>query len=275
MTEDSRYRRQIVLFGAAGQDLLGQATVGYPGLGGLGSHHVRLSAYLGVRNFVLVDGDTTSDHSLNRQVTAYPDDVGELKVDLAEREILKIAPTANVKVVPKHLPHPDALAALAEVDLLIGGLDHDLPRLQLTDFAATKGIAYIDAATDITVTEDGPPVYGGRIVCAGTAPGCLHCLGELDNDAIRRATMTDEQLIIEAAIYGVPVESLRPQTGPSVVTINSVVASLAITEAMALLTGLRQPQRHLVYRGDTGTVRLNIDPPQANCPYCTRWSRRS
>ncbi|HZM84887.1 MAG TPA: ThiF family adenylyltransferase, partial [Candidatus Limnocylindrales bacterium] len=196
----------------------------------------------------------------------------ELKADLAKREILKIAPTANVIVVPKHLPHPDAMAALAEVDLLIGGLDHDLPRLQLTDFASANGIPYIDAATDV-VDVDGPPVYGGRVVCAGITPGCLHCLDQLDKDAIRRATMTDEQLAVEAAIYGVPVESLHPQTGPSVVTINSVVASLAITEAMALLTGLRNPQRHLVYRGDIGTVRLNIDPPQSGCPYCARWGR--
>lgn len=271
MTEDRRYQRQIDLLGAAGQDRLASATVGYLGLGGLGSHHVRLSAYLGVRHYVLIDGDTTSEHGLNRQVTAYPDDVDELKVDLAKREILKIAPTARVITVAKHLPHPDALATLADVDLLIGGFDHDLPRLQATDFASRNGIPYIDAASDVTITDDGPPIYGGRIVTAGITPGCLHCLNELDNNAIRRATMTDEQLAAEAAIYGVPVESLRPQTGPSVVTINSVVASLAITEAMALLTGLRTPQRYLAYRGDQASVRPNIDTPQPGCPYCARW----
>lgn len=272
MSDDERYLRQLDLLGAAGQDRIARSIVGYVGLGGLGSHHVRLSAYLGVRNFVLVDGDLASNHSLNRLVTAYPGDVGEFKVELARREILAIAPTAAVTVVRKHVPDPAVLTALAVADLIVGGVDHDLPRIKLTDFASSHGIPYIDVATDVAASENRPPIYGGRVICAGIGPGCLHCLGELDSDAIRRASMTDEQLIVEAAIYGVPVESLRPQTGPAVVTINSVVASLAITEAMAMVTGLRLPRRHLVYRGDIGTVRVNIDPPQPGCPYCARWT---
>ena len=60
--------------------------------------------------------------------------------------------------------------------------------------------------------------------------------------------------------------------GPSVVTINGVVASLAATEAMVHLTGLRTPQKQLTYRADHGGVRINLEPPaRTACPYCTRW----
>jgi hypothetical protein len=57
---------------------------------------------------------------------------------------------------------------------------------------------------------------------------------------------------------------------PSVVTINGVVATLATTEAMVHLAGLREPQKQLTYRADHGGVRINLDPNPA-FPYCARW----
>jgi hypothetical protein len=109
------------------------------------------------------------------------------------------------------------------------------------------------------------------VVAAGISPGCLFCLDLLDQRQIRHATMTPEELAAEAAIYGVPVDALDA-TGPSVVTINGVVASLAATEAMVYLTGLRSPAKQLTYRADQGGVRINLDLPTAlGCPYCARW----
>ncbi|MER6591131.1 hypothetical protein ABT214_04585 [Micromonospora purpureochromogenes] len=85
------------------------------------------------------------------------------------------------------------------------------------------------------------------IVVAGLGSGCVFCLGHLDQRQIRQATMTDEDRAAEAAIYGVPADALDG-TGPSVVTINGVVAALAATEAMVHLTGLRAPNKQLTYR---------------------------
>jgi molybdopterin-synthase adenylyltransferase len=171
-----------------------------------------------------------------------------------------------------HLPHPDATQALTRADLVLGGLDNDAPRLHLIDLASQHQIIYIDAATD-THADAGPLVYGGRVVVAGIGPGCLFCLDQLDQRQIRQAAMTDEERTADAAIYGVPVDALDG-TGPSVVTINGVV-SLAATEAMIHLTGLRVPQKQLTYRADLGGVRINLDPPsRSTCPYCARWNIR-
>jgi molybdopterin-synthase adenylyltransferase len=109
------------------------------------------------------------------------------------------------------------------------------------------------------------------VVAAGISPGCLFCLDLFDQRQIRHATMTPDELAAEAAIYGVPVDALDA-TGPSVVTINGVVASLAATEAMVYLTGLRSPAKQLTYRADQGGVRINLDLPTAlGCRYCARW----
>jgi ThiF family len=112
-----------MLFGADGQNHIKAARVGVAGLGGLGCHLVQHLTYLGASRYVLVDGDRASNHSLNRLVTAYPDDVGQYKTDLAERLIRTINPDAEVVNIRHHLPRRDAIEALTGVDLILGGLD--------------------------------------------------------------------------------------------------------------------------------------------------------
>ena len=270
INDDDRYTRQIALFGSDGQDRIKNTHIGLVGLGGLGSRLAQQFAYLGIEHYTLIDGDTASSHSLNRLVSAVPTDVGTHKTELAERLIRAVKPTANIANIPEHLDDIDAYAALRDAELIVGGLDSDLARLQLTDIASTLGIVYLDAATDI-LTTGGSLVYGGRILTCGLAPGCLSCLDLLDQREIRHAGMTDAERAAEAAIYGVPVDALETGTGPSVVTINGVVASLAATEAMVYITGLRAPVKQLLYRGEEGGVRINRDQPTRTCPYCTRW----
>ena len=66
MDNSKRFDRQILLFGAAGQEKIAAARVAIVGLGGLGSHVAQQLAYLGVRSLVLVDGDCVTRSNLNR-----------------------------------------------------------------------------------------------------------------------------------------------------------------------------------------------------------------
>ncbi len=59
-------------------------------------------------------------------------------------------------------------------------------------------------------------------------------------------------------------------TGPAVVSLNGVVASLGVTEFMVHVTGLREPASQLIYRGELGIVTKSVDQPQPGCYYCTR-----
>ena len=213
INDDDRYTRQIALFGSDGQDRIKNTHIGLVGLGGLGSHLAQQFAYLGIEHYTLIDGDTASSHSLNRLVSAVPTDVGTHKTELAERLIRAVKPTANIANIPEHLDDIDAYAALRDAELIVGGLDSDLARLQLTDIASTLGIVYLDAATDI-LTTGGSLVYGGRILTCGLTPGGLSCLDLLDQREIRHAGMTDAERAAEAAIYGVPVDALETGMGP-------------------------------------------------------------
>ena len=61
MTIEPRYSRHAGLFGVEGQERVARTTVGIIGLGGLGSHVLQQLAYLGVSNFLIVDGDVVTD----------------------------------------------------------------------------------------------------------------------------------------------------------------------------------------------------------------------
>ena len=52
-------------------------------------------------------------------------------------------------------------------------------------------------------------------------------------------------------------------------SLNGVVASLAVTEFMVYATGLRAPAPQLIYRGDRGIVTKSVDHSEPDCYYCS------
>jgi molybdopterin-synthase adenylyltransferase len=263
-----RYSRNEGLFGAAGQKRIADSHVAIVGLGGLGCHLAQQLAYLGVSQFGLVDFDIVTDSSLNRLVGAIDADVGAKtkKVNVAKRLIKAINPDAVVRIVDGRVDHPGAALLVSASSIVFGCLDRELPRLQLTEVCSRYAKPYFDLASD-TNTEDKDPWYGGRVVfCNGS--GCLLCLGLLDQEEMRREAVTPDQAAADDRIYGVEKAELEA-SGPSVISINATVASLAVTEFIAHVTGLRPPIPHLVYRADQQTLRRCLDRPEPGCYYCT------
>jgi hypothetical protein len=91
-----RFSRQLPWFTDSGQQLLGRTRVGIVGVGGTGSHIVQQLAYLGIRDFVLIDEDEADETSMNRLVTATAADLHTPKGILARRLIKGVAPSAHV-----------------------------------------------------------------------------------------------------------------------------------------------------------------------------------
>lgn len=260
-----RYKRNAGLFGEEGQRKLRGTKVLITGAGGLGSPLAQHVALLGVGQATLVDDEELDETNRNRFVGARHDDPvpGSPKVALAARLIREINPDVVAVPLQFSLVTPEAFAAVREADWVFGCFDEDGPRFILNELCAAYAKPYIDLASD--VPEDG--VYGGRVCVAIDGRGCLHCLDLLNPKDVRDYLATDDQRIREAAIYGVPAQALG-QTGPSVSPINGVVASLAATEFMVAVTGMRPPTRLLEYRGQVSKVVVNNDAPRPDCYYC-------
>lgn len=263
MPAEHRHSRHAGLFGSAGQRRIRECAVAVVGLGGLGSHVVQQLAYLGVGRFLLFDGDAVELSNLNRLIGAGEDDVGRLKSEVAARQVAAIDSSAAIERVDAHFEGDEHAELLAQADVLFGCVDEDMARLQLLTAASALALPYLDLASDVTPGGE----FGGRVVFAKDGERCLSCLGELDQHALARAQMSPEQRAADDAIYGVERAALD-EAGPSVVSVNGAVASLAVTEFFVWMTGMREPRGYLTYRGDRATVGTRADPERGYCHYC-------
>lgn len=275
MSTESRFTRQEDLFGADGQRSLASSTVGIVGLGGLGSFAAIELAYAGVESFVLVDEDTVGVSNLNRLLGAVPADaeLGAEKTAVAARAIELASSGAKVAPIARAFEHPCAQAALSVVDVLFACVDEDPVRLAILAFCCEHAIPFFDLASDTGGDADGGGWYGGRVLFSGEGERCPSCMDLLDQRTLARTSMSDAQRSEDARIYGVAAERLS--SGPSVVSINGVVASLAVSEFIKWRTGLAEASGLLTYRAEMGVVmRAAEDRPQA-CFYCASWGSRA
>jgi molybdopterin-synthase adenylyltransferase len=265
--EQNRFERQMRLFGAEGQAKLAGAKVAVVGVGGLGTHVVQQLALLGVRKLSLVDAQEVDGTNLNRYVGVRYDDPipGTLKVDVGERIAREVEPSTEVEKVDDSLVSERGYRAVMNADYVFGCLDSEGVRLVLNELCAAYAKPYFDLASDVVPGER--PEYGGRVCVAWDGIGCLACLGLLDMEEARAELSGPEARKDVAKIYGVDRQFLGV-TGPSVVSINGVVASLGVTEFMAGVSGLRRPFRLLNYYGHLGRMTMNRDEPATDCYYC-------
>jgi molybdopterin/thiamine biosynthesis adenylyltransferase len=262
----NRNARQILAFGQQGQEQIEKTTVTIVGLGGLGAHIAQGLAYLGVINFQLIDHDVLTDTNLNRTPGAFPEDIGLPKVEIAKRHILRINQAANVIALTKNLRTSEALSAATSSSHIFGCLDHDAPRLILMELAAAYSIKYIDCASEIFPPKDGAPIdFGGRVVVSTPGDFCLCCAGQIDLEMAKQE-LEDEasRKVREAHGYGLGNKG----EAASVFSLNGVVANLAMTEFMVMVTGIRQPERKLSYRGMRGIVVSSTDKRKHDCFNC-------
>jgi hypothetical protein len=261
-----KHSRHFGFFGREGQELIAQQTVVVAGCGGNGNHVIPQLACLGVKKIIGIDDEDLSDTNRNRYLMARHEDraPGTHKVDIAERAVRLIDKDVEFESVKASLRTRAAFEAMRRGTSIFGCFDNDGSRLVMMELACAYGIALFDLATDIP--KDDVTNFGGRFSFVDAQPGCLVCRDLLDLEQARIDLESEASRKDREAIYGVPKEDLDG-TGPSVVSLNGIVASLAITEFLMHVTGLRPPVRHLSYRGRTGIV-TSSKTMTSSCYYC-------
>ena len=266
-TLSERYSRQILAFGEEGQKQIEATHVGIVGLGGLGSQVALALAYLGVGSCLLVDDDRVDESNLNRTVTAFPEDAEAktFKVVAAERQIKQIRPETKVQIVPQNLRTREALEVLSGCPVIFGCVDGDGPRLILTELAAAYGATLIDAATEIIPRNGTVEDFGGRVVVARSGEFCLACANELNMEAAKQELEPETARAVRRVHgYGLGEQG----KAASVVSLNGIVANLAVTEFLAMITGLREVHRYVVYYGMRSNVKVRTNLRRENCFIC-------
>jgi len=268
MSKDwEKFSRQILAFGEEGQRRIAAVKAGIVGLGGTGSLITQMLAYLGVQEFILVDDDIVEESNLNRLVGASGEDARNKtpKIEVAKRVIRSVNPSAKIKSIFENLRSEQALDCLCgEPEIIFGCVDNDSARLILTELAAAYEKTLIDSGTEIINTEDFQE-FGGRVIVARPGDFCLLCAGEIDTEAARQELESDKEKDCRQALgYGLG----EKVPSPAVISLNGIIAGLAVTEFAMLVTGLRPYNRKVTYKGMRGVFRESLDEKKDNCFIC-------
>lgn len=265
--DQNRFDRQFGFFGKEGQHRLHETCVTVVGMGGLGSHLIQQLAFLGVGQIFVIDPDIVDITNLNRLIGSHHDDYLSKtpKVNIALRIIRTIDPEIQVVPLKQNILSEEGFNAVKKADFIFGCVDHDGPRLVLTELCSAYKRPYFDLASEII--EGQPLIYGGRVCYSQGGMGCLVCLDLISHEEVQQYFLCTDAKEDERRLYGVPQDDLQG-SGPSVVTLNGVIASLAATEFIAEVTGLRKAKQLLVYRANLSKVTVNIDQPADDCFYC-------
>jgi adenylyltransferase/sulfurtransferase len=133
--ELDRYARHIVLreVGGVGQARLKDAKVLVAGAGGLGSPAILYLAAAGVGTIGIADFDAVSLSNLQRQIAHRTGDLGRPKTESARDAIEDINPGIAVELHRTRLTASNALALIADYDIVADGSDNFATRFLVND----------------------------------------------------------------------------------------------------------------------------------------------
>lgn len=273
--------RQARLFGATGQQLLRGCRIGVVGAGGAGMLAIEMLSRLGVGELVVIDPDKVELTNLNRLPGARRDDAAAAlthpdrpawlrrvghrlalhKVHLATRLARHAGQGSRVTAFPTNVTNPEAAAALTSCDYIVLAADTATARHLVNIIAHQYLVPVVQVGTKITVDDAGEI---GRVfsVIRPVTPdsGCMRCAHLIDAHKLALEALPEPQR--HAADYG------TGEHAPSVIALNGVAVSAAISHLMLALTGLRLAEHDDFLRIDARQSTTTPTQPYRD-PDCT------
>lgn len=139
------YGRQMLVpeIGPEGQLKLAQSKVMVIGAGGLGCPILQYLSGAGVGHLACIDFDHIEMHNLHRQILYRPDQIGQLKVQVAAEALAGRKGTGNFEWKNERLTPENAGRLLTGYDLVIDGSDNFKTRYAVSDSCLALGIPVV------------------------------------------------------------------------------------------------------------------------------------
>ena len=240
---DPAHDRQVRMFGAAGQALLGTSKVAVVGLGGVGSLVAEYLTRLGVGHLVLIDPDRIESTNLSRVVGATAVDVetGQLKTQIAVRHAREVAHDAILDAISEDVAKRSIADILRDCDFIFLAADSMRARLLVNAVTHQYLIPAIQMGAKIRANESGS-IEDAMSAVRHLRPrhGCLWCNGLIDPAQLAIEAKTNEERKDQA--YGVN------EPNPSVITLNAVAAAHAVNDFLFDFLDLRPNTMEAAYQ---------------------------
>jgi hypothetical protein len=231
-------RRVAQTFGAGTYQRLRDLRIAVVGCSGTGSPVIEQLARNCVGSLVLIDPDHVEEKNLNRIVNTTMEDArqGLPKVDVAARAVRAMGLGTEVKTYAKTLFDREVIREISLSDVVFGCMDTIDGRYLLNKLATFYMIPYFDLG--VKIEADG--IGGVDQVC-----GSVHYLKPGGSSLMTRNVFNLEQ-VRAAGLQRTDPEQYRKllsegyirggnEDRPAVVQLNSLIASLAVSELLARL----------------------------------------
>jgi molybdopterin/thiamine biosynthesis adenylyltransferase len=252
--------RQVAAITEVGQARMGMATIALVGVGGAGSMVAEQIAHMGVGRVFICEADVVECVNLSRQSGAGPSNLGALKAEVTAASMRHANPGIDIVIVPERFPGIRSHVLLREVDLIVSCVDSAATRHEINKFSRRFLIPVIDVGATIRRTDDSIDLIAGHTARILPDGACLECEG-LTTVALRERELNGR---------GVPYWEGDDAIGaPQIMSVNGVLASLAVTEVLRLIAGLTEDRRSRHWRYDAleGEVYAR-EPVAPGCRVC-------
>ena len=164
-----RYSRHLIMeqVGPLGQRKLLAGKVLVVGAGGLGSPVLVYLAAAGVGTLGIVDFDVVDISNLQRQIIHATSDLGRPKVESAADRIADLNPNVTVVQHAEPLTSENALAIIAQYDIVVNGADNFATRYLVNDACFLTGRPLVDGSIFL---------FEGQVTTFLPSEGCYRCL---------------------------------------------------------------------------------------------------
>jgi ThiF family len=267
---EERFDRQARLFGAAGQQILGQMRVGVIGAGGGGSMVIEQLAHLGVGEVVAIDYDIVKRINLSRIVGATPRDARRRrkKIAVARRLCRQIDRRVKFTGIDGDIADLDVARRLVDLDFLFLATDTITSRLVFNAIVHRFLMPGIQIGAKVELRPGTTEIEEIYAAVRPVLPdrGCLSCAGLIDSMALQRETATVDERRAQNYLGAPEV------IDPSVISLNGMAASHAVNTMLFMATGLGEPDLlyHRLFFPRDGSIMTVAPRAETDCPWCSR-----
>ncbi len=240
--ELDRYSRQVMLeeIGYNGQLKLKNAKVCVVGTGGLGNPITTRLAAMGVGTLRIVDRDVIELSNLHRQTMFDEDDVGQVKVEVAEKKLQKLNPDCKIEALAVSVNDYTALEVVEGCDVVIDALDSVNARYALNKACVKFKIPFVTGAA--------VGVSGQAFTVLPKESACYFCMfPDLDEDTMPTCS----------------IEGVHP-------SILSLVGGIEVAEAVKIIIGKKPSLSERILHIDLENLDFNSTRTfrADECPVC-------
>lgn len=221
----------------------------------------------------MIDHDIIEKSNLNRIVGAFFSDTQTktYKVEAIQKHLQKINPDAEIKSFPNDVYDSEVEEIIALSDWVIVATDNHSSRFKTQELCLKYFVPLISVGVNITVEDGEIQDMSGEVITARIGDKlCLNCLGRINQTKVAYDLYPDETIKDELVQRG--YVSGKDIKQPAVITLNSVLANIAIETLLNQFT-LRQRHRPiLVFENNQSMCisedTLSLHNRNLNCFYC-------